>query len=158
MKNITQKMIVAISAALIMSVSLAASAVTVSPAGMITASGPTTLDDGNGLVVPCTTTMTGNVSTGGNVTIASASFSGSDPRCSFVQAANLPWTGQFASNAASLTLNAVEVDVPLLSVMCGPASVTPSYANSTVTFNSTSLGACSIDGSLNITPTQTVTP
>lgn len=154
-----KKMIVMSSAALIMSVSAAASAVTVSPGGMITAQGPTTLKAA-GQTVPCTTTLTGTVGAGGDVTIASASFSGDDPRCSFVQAANLPWTGGFAADASSLTLNAVEVDVPLLGIMCGPAPVTPSYSNapSTVTFNNTGLGTCSIDGSLNVTPDQTVSP
>lgn len=157
MKNQKSKYIPLAAAAVAMSVSAMASAVTVSPAGAITAQGNTTLDSGS-LSVPCTTTLTGNVSTNGAVSINSASFSGSDPRCSFVQAANLPWTGNFASDAASLTLNGVNVTVPLLGISCGPAPVSPSFASSTVTFNNTPLGTCSIDGGLAITPTQTVTP
>lgn len=137
----------------------AASAVTVSPAGMFTAQGKTTLTSPNGISIDCTQTLTGSVSTDGAITVASASYgaSGGDALCAFLQAANLPWTGQIAADGASLTVNGVEIDVPLAGVMCGPAPVHADYADSTITLVDSG-GACDAEGSLNITPSQTVTP
>ena len=134
-----------------------ASAVTVSPGGSITASGQTTLTV-DGQSVSCTTTLTGNATTNGAVTINSASFSGSDPRCAAIQGDSLPWSGNFDSDAMGITLNAVEVTIPLLGIQCGPAPINPGYTNapSTVGFDNTALGACTVDGSLSVTPDQTV--
>ena len=134
-----------------------ASAVTVTPAGSITASGQTSLDAGQ--EVSCTTTLTGNVTSNGSVTINSASFASGDAACAAIQADNLPWTGSFDADAQGLTLNGVDVGIPILGIQCGPASINPGYNNapSTVTFNNTPLGSsCTVDGSLTVTPDQTV--
>lgn len=133
-----------------------ASAVTVSPGGSITASGQTELTAG-GQEVSCTTTLTGNVTTNGAVTINSASFAAGDAACALIQADNLPWTGSFDADAQGITLNGVDVGIPLLSVQCGPASINPGYSNapSTVHFDDTALGSCSVDGELSVTPGQT---
>lgn len=139
-----------------------ASAVTVSPAGSFTATGTTELTPPgqNPTPIECVLTLTGNATQSGGVTISSVSIDPGDPACAALSASSssLPWTGSFDSDALGLTLNGVHVEAPILGLTCGPASVNPDFANSTVTFNGTSLGACTIDGSLDVTPPQSVTP
>lgn len=160
MNHMMSKTVLAGATALALVIPGIASAVTVSPGGPFTATGSTTLTGPNGQPLTCDVTLTGTVTQSGAVTVSMANFDPGDPGCALLGPANLPWTGSFDTDAMGLTLNSVTATAPALGLTCGPASVNPDYSNapSTVTFNNTSLGACTVDGGLTVTPSQTVTP
>lgn len=159
MKKISSKLMPLLAALTV--ILLPAVAMAAPPTGPVTASGLTSLHPPAGSNLPevdCQTTLTGNITSSGAITISSASFAKGDAQCVAVQANNLSWTGSFNSGNTQLTISGVEVDVPLLGIMCGPASVQAPVTNggTTVDFgtggDTTSLGSCAIDGTLTIQP------
>lgn len=148
--------------ALFVATSAPAFAVTVSPAGPISLTGSTTLGK-SGLSLGCAATMTGTITSTGEISITSAKFSGNS-LCSLVAPTNLPWTGQVA-NTTSLSLNNVAVDVKVVGIggQCGPTALTASITENTaqketiIGFAHQALsGGCTVSGSLTTTPFLTV--
>lgn len=160
MKNSISKLMLSAATAALITIPAIASAAP--PQGSVKAEGITSLHAPDGTVIYCKTTLMGTIN-GGQVSINSASFDGTptnEPRCAFVQGGNLPspgWTGSFgaAPSYSPLNINNVEVDVPLLGVMCtGTVSVPYDDSSKKVNFgpdsDPTPLGACEIDGTLTI--------
>lgn len=160
MNHFISKTVIAGVTALAFALPGVASAVTVSPGGSFQASGTTTLTSPGGQSYQCQLMLTGTAMQNGAVTVSMANISPGDAACQFLGATNLPWTGSFDSDAMGVTLSGVTVSAPLVGLTCGPSSVDPDYSNapSTVAFNNTSLGSCVVDGDLDVTPAQTVTP
>lgn len=129
------------------------------PTGPVVAEGDTVLIPPPNSALPniaCHTTLTGTISGPPNydITVSTASFAPGDSQCVALQAKNLPWWGTFNPSFTQLIVHNVTVAVPILGLICGPATVIATYvaATNTVQFgpvsNPTPLGACAIAGSL----------
>ena len=133
---------------------------TFSPTGTaITVSGPTTLS-ADGLSVSCTSTFTGSTSsTGATGTITAATFTGSNTLCAKITAKNLPWT---VTPTSATTVSIAEPEVQLvdgiITVTCGPGTLTnQAFSNSVLTLSGTlNPGSCTVSGTLTASPTVTI--
>jgi hypothetical protein len=125
-----------------------ASSLTPANATGIHAIGSTSLTQGT-TTVPCTSDFTIDVA-GGAGTVTNAVFSAPAAACPFIHASGLPWTITITGSTTA-TINNVVVVPPAPLAACGPGPVPITLFNNVVTFNTT-LGRCSISGSLPITP------
>lgn len=152
--------VLCLAAAASIAVAGAASAATVSPAGVsFTASGPTNLVYAPPGITPvslaCNATFNGTTdSTGAFASVTSASFSGGPLGiCATVAATNLPWKIT-ASSTTAVVVQGVAVNTPIGN--CSPTDLNASWANgpaptgpSTMTFTNQHLNDyCTVSGRL----------
>jgi hypothetical protein len=114
-----------------------------------TASGPTSLAV-LGVPVPCTSTFVLVTDPSGNVSVTQATFSGSST-CTAIHANGLPWSVSLPTTTAA-TINSVSVSA--LGITCA-GNVGATVSGSSITLGG-SLGVCSVNGTLGVSPTFSV--
>ncbi|RUL80055.1 hypothetical protein [Dyella choica] len=117
-----------------------------------TATGPTSMT-ALGVPIPCTSTFVLVTDGSGNVRVTAASFSGSRV-CSDLKAMNLPWTVSISSLTIA-TIQGVSVTTPFGMRCAGNVGATVDNSKSEITLNG-SLGTCTVNGTLSVTPTFSI--
>lgn len=140
---------------------VSAQAITVTPAGSISAIGTLLLSKGV-VSLTCTATFKGSITKEGDLFIDKVNFSGKNRLCKKIKPINLPWKGKIDSNK-EVTIRGLhaEISAAIFGGHCGPMDlvVTWNNENSSVYFNKLMMPpGCTMEGEMAVEPAMRVEP
>lgn len=138
-----------------------AQALTVTPAGPLSATG--TLHLSKGIIsLTCTAKFNGSITPAGALAVEKVQFFGKNRLCKKIKPINLPWTGQMDSNTEIIIRGLhAEISAAILGGHCGPMDMMVAWNNDTsaVYFNKLTLPpGCTMEGMMVIEPAMQVDP